>query len=354
MNSVMKILSVPPLAVAALAGLDVQAQDRELDALKARVALLESDQRAGKGSSQRAWLERFEFAGLLEFEALAGENFDGDSYSDVVVATVELAIDASISRYVNASVSFLYEEDATDFGIDEAAITFSNQTENPLSLTLGQIYLPFGSFETAMVNDTLALELGETLQTAVLFAYEQKELSASFYLFDGDVEHPDTVETWGFSLAYTAESFSGGIDYISSLADSDGMAAIQVEDSAAGVSLHGRIAQDDWVMLFEYLAATSSMELVDTTEIELEVLHLEFNYNLIMSDKDVTLALALQNTSDAGGYLPEDRVSFGASMELLKATTLGVELWFDEDYKERKGGSGNGSNAFIVQIATVF
>ncbi len=73
-----------------------------------------------------------------------------------------------------------------------------------------------------------------------------------------------------------------------------------------------------------------------------------------MSGKDVTLALALQNTSDAVGYLPEDRISFGASMELLKATTLGVELWFDEDYKEGKGGSGNDSNALIVQVETVF
>jgi hypothetical protein len=367
----MKVMSLPKamsiiiFTVTGVGALEAQAQNQsdELEALKARIAKLES----APGSN---WMKNLQFSGLFEFEGEIGENYDGDNFSDLDVATVELGLDANINRYVTTHLQFLYEEDGTSFDIDEAVVQFSD-SNNPITLTLGQLYLPFGSFETALINDTLALELGETLQTAAVFAYIQDELTLSAYVFDGDVDHPDTIESWGVHIGYGTDQLSGGFDLISSLADSDGVAGWLSEadwlnntsfdvnrvDSASGVSLYGRLSQDNLVVMAEYLSALSHIEYRDIgirAKFKPSVFHLEVNYMTPVARQDVTFAFAIQETDDLGGFLPEQRISLGASFELLKSTRLGAELRLDDDYSKSKGGSGSEEQALIVQLSTVF
>jgi hypothetical protein len=361
----MKVMSLPKamsiiiFTVTGVGALEAQAQNQsdELEALKARIAKLES----APGSN---WMKNLQFSGLFEFEGEIGENYDGDNFSDLDVATVELGLDANINRYVTTHLQFLYEEDETSFDIDEATVQFSDRN-HPMTLTLGQLYLPFGSFETALINDTLALELGETLQTAAVFAYTQDALTLSAYVFDGDVDHPDTIENWGVHIGYDTDQFSGGLDLISSLADSDSVAGwlndaganVDRVDTAEGVSLYGRLSQDNLVVMAEYLSALSHIEYRDVgirEKAKPSVLHLEVNYMTPVARQDVTFAFAIQETDDLGGFLPEQRISLGASFELLKSTRLGAELRLDDDYSKSKGGSGSEEQALIVQLSTVF
>ncbi len=338
------------IAITGLSGMEVNAQSSELDALKARVAKLET-----RGKSA---MKNIEFGGAVEFEAELGEDYLGNSYSDINVATVELAVDAAINSHVDAHVSFLYEEGEAGIDVDEAAITLVKGQGSPFSLTLGQLYLPFGAFETALINDTLTLEIGETLQTAAIVDYQKDALSGSFYVFDGEVDRPDNVETWGFSLGYATEQFHVGMDYISSIADTDALSSAigtDIRESAEGVTLHSSFTQGDLTVLIEYLAAMDALELTSNLDIEPEAIHLEIDYGARVSEYDVTFALALQTTDEAAGIeLSEERLSLGASIELFKATSLGFELWFDEDYSIADGGSGDESKAIICQLATEF
>ena len=57
--------------------------------------------------------DNIELSGLVEVEASYSEA-DGDDSSDIVLAELELGIDAEITDWFSAHILFLYEEDETD------------------------------------------------------------------------------------------------------------------------------------------------------------------------------------------------------------------------------------------------
>ncbi len=359
MKFVLKKLGMLVATLPLLTTLEVQAQNK-LDELKERLDRMEAERAEEmKTINVPEWFKSNTFGAQLQFEAVGGEDYTtGDSYSDFEVATVALIFGATINDNVDANMSFLYEEDAADFGVEEAFITFSGSNDSLLSLKLGQFYLPFGSFATALVQDPLTLELGQTLQTAALLDYQQDAFSSSVYVFDGDIDNPDKVETWGLSFDYSTELFNLGIDYISSIADTDIFAEDIVDPAlldsgAGGVSLSGSITQGSMTVIVEYLGATDSLE-YDTKEYEPESTQIELDYMLPISGKDVVWAAAYQTTDEMVGFLPETRISLGASAEIFDATLLSAELWFDEDYDTADGGSGEDGTSLVVQIQVEF
>ena len=101
--------------------------------------------------------------GLIEAEAVFGEDFENDNFSDFNVATVELGFDAQVSEWVTGHIRAMYEggEEDDDLYIDSASIWLGNYEKFPLLLKAGKFYMPFGNFETNMVQDSLTLEIGE-------------------------------------------------------------------------------------------------------------------------------------------------------------------------------------------------
>mgnify|MGYP001246288567 CR=1 FL=1 len=169
--------------------------------------------------SQAEFNDRIEFGGTIEVEAsYADHDIDGSS-SDLVVATVALELAAEIAPNVNAFVATLYEEDDTDLEIDVATLTIDQLLNSPLSLTLGQDYLPFGRYETALVNDTLALELGETRETMGMLTFSQSGLSLSAFVFNGDHDssNQSTLENFGLSLGFENDNVAIGADYLGNI-----------------------------------------------------------------------------------------------------------------------------------------
>ena len=149
---------------------------------------------------------------------------NGESESDVTLATVELGLAANLNENVSADILFLFEEDETDLEVDTAQLRY-DFSNSPLSLTAGQIYVPFGTFQTALISDTLTLELGETRESALLLEYEQDAWSGSFYLFNGDNNEDggNNIDSWGANVAYTNDRFSLGFGFINNIGDSDAL-----------------------------------------------------------------------------------------------------------------------------------
>jgi len=293
------------------------------------------------------------FSGLVEVEGVVGEA-GNESYSDLVVATVELGLAAKINDKVSAEVIALYEEDDTELDIDVATISIANIV-GPVNLDLGKMYVPFGRFETALVNDTLVLEVGETNKTAALFGMEQNGLSVGAYVFDGDADREQHVENYGVTLSFEQENFAVGLDYISALTESDALSEAAWDEHSPAFSLSGRVTAGEINLVAEYLAATSELVLEGETEgFEPEVLHLEASIGVSLNEQPFTFAVAYQQSDDAAGYLPEERLSLGCSTDLYENVSLGLEFWHDEDYSETDGGSGEDSDNVVVQLAVSF
>ena len=318
-----------------------------------------------------------EISGLLEAEMGFVSDDDGSS-SDIVLATFELGIDAEISEWFSGHVVLLHEEDDTPLEVDQGYITFGNSFLSSFSIQFGQQYVPFGVFETNLVSDPLTLEIAETRESAIVFAYDG-DLYASFYLFNGDLLEAggeDSIGNMGFNAGYAYEgesmSFDVGIGYINNLKDSDGLTGAifdyrdtaneaipdsfptpeEVDAYVAGFTGHLVLNWGSFTFVGEMVAALDDFA---TDELapgkrKPSAGNMEFAYGI--SD-DFVIALAFQNTVDMGGYLPESRLLLGMSYQIDEATSFALEFASDTGYADSEGGEGD-STTTTMQLATEF
>ena len=304
--------------------------------------------------------------GTVEVEYGYSEDYTKANSSDIVLATVELAIETTVNDNVNIAVSLLHEEDDTALELDVGVINIHDEN-SPLSLSLGQMYVPFGSFDSNMISDPLTLELGETRESALYLTYSAGNISAGVYAFNGDIEETaateDKVRQVGVSIAFDNENFHAGIDYISAFSDSDAIqdflaGPVTVVSQVAGISAHASYSIDANTFILEYVGATDKF---DVTEMAYRgvgakpsSINLEFAMELDVSGHDSTIAIGYQATDEAVALgLPQRRAMIAYSTELYADTTLGAEYLIDKDY-EVSGGTGESGYTFTVQLATSF
>ncbi len=86
--------------------------------------------------------------------------------------------------------------------VDVAFVTIANPEQSPLFLTAGQIYVPFGAYETNLVSDPLTLEIGETRETALQGGFVRGGFNGSVYVFNGTnkKDGKNQIGSWGANL----------------------------------------------------------------------------------------------------------------------------------------------------------
>jgi len=85
---------------------------------------------------------------------------------------------------------------------------FGSEETSPLYITAGQIYVPFGAYETNMVSEPLTLELGETRETSLQVGFVKGDFAGSVYAFNGDNEKngDSKIKSWGANLPVVRET----------------------------------------------------------------------------------------------------------------------------------------------------
>ena len=314
-----------------------------------------------------------EISGAIEIEAGFSSDFNDTDSSDITLATVELGIDAKINDRVSGHLLLLHEDDDTEpMEVDEGVISID--LTNGWSLSAGRMYVPFGSYETNLISDPLTLELGETREAAALISYEADGLYGSVYAFNGDTieaatpASEDTIEHFGASFGYVWEngdmSLDVGIDYISSLGDSDGISGNLPDTDAdelpdplvsyvGGMAFHANYTHGALSVIFEYVSSDD----FDTTELtfngqgaSLSAFNLEAGYTYDWG----SAAIGYQTTDEAAAIgLPETRILLAVSKEIFSATSLSFEYAMDDDY-DTPDGTGNDGSTTTIQLAIEF
>ncbi len=158
------------------------------------------------------------------------------------------------------------EDDSVD--VDTASLTFG-PPGGAWSLTGGQLYVPFGSFETELLSDPLTVDIGETRQTALQLNLSSGGLNGSIFIFKGDSpeDGEDRVQGAGAAVGYSVERkrFELGLNlsYINDLGDSDALQDViadtlgsnEVIDRAQGISASAKMRSNGITFLGEYLGA---------------------------------------------------------------------------------------------------
>ena len=298
-----------------------------------------------------AWAEKVSLSGLIEVET-GYENLDPDTgsneeSSDIVLATVELGIDADIVKHVSGHILFLYEEDETDLEVDEGIITIDGEDVVPLFISAGQMYVPFGNFNSHFISDPLTLELGETRESAVTAGVHNDYFEISATAFNGDIEKTgddDMIQTYIINTLFSLPedrvpnlSLSAGVAYLSNIADSD---TLQDQD---GVNMASIAEHIDGVSSFISLSIFERFflegEFVGALK-SFEAGELDFDGGRKMAPKtwNIEAAVAIiegleiatkyEGSDDCGALFPEAQFGGVVSAELFEHTFLGVEYLY--------------------------
>jgi hypothetical protein len=163
--------------------------------------------------------------GLVEVEASVGRE-EGRGVSDIVLATLELGVEAEPADWVRANAVLLWEEDDTEpVDLDVATITLGGNSRIPFVLEAGKLYIPFGAFNSHFVSDPLVLELGETRESAAVLAYANGPFEVKLGAFNGNLDaESDDDRTDDLVAAATfapAPWVSFGAYWVSDLGESD-------------------------------------------------------------------------------------------------------------------------------------
>ena len=357
--------------------------EQEIRELKEK--LNEQDGILDKAEIFKELSERVSISGAIEIEAFTAKNYDSDSESDIALATVELGFDVQIAEWVSGHVLLLWEEDDTEeVVVDEGTITLGNTEKCPFYLTAGKLYVPFGVFESNMIQDPLTLEIGETRESAVQVGVEMSGFYGSVYVFNGDISEKndtDKVECYGANIGYGFENddlgFDIGVDWINNIADSDGLTDAvsgswlpaygilgirgeeEIEDYVEGVSAHLILNFGPVMLIGEYLGACDDFE---TNELAFngdgaqpEAWNIEVAFAAEIAGKETVFALGYQGTDEALALeLPEERYMAAVSVGIIANTCLTFEYLHDKDYDESDGGTDDDADVFTAQLAIEF
>jgi len=308
--------------------------------------------------------DRLSMEVLLEIESFYtdSDSFSGEARHNIVLATAELVTVAKLTDSINANFILVYEGgdgDPTGINVDVASLKFSDVLG--ADLLVGRHYLPFGAYETNMVNDTLLHELVEVRRTIAMVSKSYDVYSASLYIFEADISEQTT--SYGLSLNAEYEHFSFGADYISNVAETGGVYGM-LEDlgyhghldgkdqRTAGLVLRGQADFGGFKMIVESFQSDelTSSTFGTTKDVKPKALHIEFSTEY----KGWVLASAFQRTDGLMGMLARERASVSAGTAISDNTSIIAELWRDKDYSLSYGGTAKNSHSASVQVAFEF
>jgi hypothetical protein len=317
------------------------------------------------------WAEKITLSGLIEVEgSYEGVDYDDpgtpdEDSSDITLATVELGIDADITKYVGGHVLFLWEDGDDSVGLDEGFIIFDGEDVVPLYINIGQLYVPFGNFESHFISDPLTLEIGETSEGAVKAGYTNEWVEACVSVYNGDVDEAgdedNHIDDFVASINITPTisedfSISFGVSYISNIAESDGLedeTSGTIEEDVAGMGAFASIAYKERFFLeLEYVSAIDNFHAGDLSfdngsrDLEPETWNIEFAF---LPTEDLELAVRYEGGNDLGDdFLPDTRYGGIVSYSLFEATNLAVE------YLHSSYDNNDESDTVTVQLGVEF
>jgi hypothetical protein len=295
--------------------------------------------------------DQLEITGTIEIEATYDAAANQPNTTDLTVATGELGIHGHLNDWTSGSLIILFEDggNADDtFEVDEAAIHFANPAVSPYHISIGRLYVPFGNYNTAFVQDPLTLEVGETRATTIELGWEQDNLQASAYLLNGNQDNADDrIGHYGLRLgaqhAWEDTTLHVGLSYTNSIAESGGLSeTTTADDKVAGFSIDVQAQTGATTFSGEYVAAQDDLVGADS---QAKAYHLEISYEI----GDKTIGLTWQGTSKASAFdLPEQRIGAMISTNLLDDVGLTLEVGNAKSY------ASDNSRYAIAQLAVTF
>ncbi|PJE08624.1 LbtU family siderophore porin [Legionella sp.] len=309
----------------------------------------------------------------------------GRSNSDIDLTVANITGLASIGKWVTGFFGFDYDNRPLDglapaqFGprvynsrlyLDQGFVTVGNLDEFDFYASMGQMYLPFGQYNSYMINSPLTASLFNTSERPLLLGYSHStdttEFDASVYAYHGDTAirtiHSSAINEWGLSLDYLVKKDEWaaeiGLGYVSNIADSGGIQlngqlsqactlfggfsfpcfkGNVLDHRVPGFDIYGNLTMGPFSVIAEYLTATRRFSPIDMTFDDRgarpKAFDLEGAYAFSFFDKPSSLALGYGFTKQALALLlPTREYTITFTTSLWRNTTQSLGLQRDVNY----------------------
>lgn len=259
--------------------------------------------------------------------------------------------------------------------VNKAFITLGDFNKSPFYATIGQYYVPFGAYSSAMISDPLTKSLARTKARAVTLGIQQQSENAfagSVYAFQGDTKtnaNGKRISNGGVDASYKFATdgikAKFGVGVIANLADSVGMQEgtslwtnannQRLDHRVPAYDLRGALSIGEHLdLLAEWVGASKRFDAMDLSYgdhgAKPWALHTEADYSFyILNEKPSAIGIAYGKTSDALGLgLPSDRYSAVFNTSLWRNTLQAIEFRHENNYSKSSTASSGRTTRTVV------
>ncbi len=360
-------------------------------------------------------------SGKVEAQIMHGNQFGGfqngnGSATDIDLTGIELDTEILVNKWVTGLIAFVYDNspprnsprriDNSNVFLERGFLTVGNLAELPVYGTIGQFYVPFGQYSSAMISDPFTKTLGRIKARAIALGFSKQfdpenNLNLAAFVFRGpsrtSLENTG-LHNYGANIDYTFTKTKWSLDlaasYIRNIADSLGMQHngnfsdnnttfngfatnennTEVLNPVAGVDTRGTLGIGPISLTAEYVTAatsfsTSSLSFGTLNNLQgakPSAFHTEAAYKFDAWDKPSAFIVGYDQSKDALALLiPKKRYIATASTSIWKDTIESIEFRHDIDYSVNDVatggtgfspivGTGKSANTVTFQIGLYF
>lgn len=322
------------------------------------------------------------FSGGIEGTTTYNKDYTDSNDFTITLSTAELDLMAIMSQWASGFMSIGFDNSAPESGarvtnsriyLQRGFVTIGNLQQTPFYATVGQLYLPFGRYSSAMVTNPITKTIARIEERALVLGYFHDGIYFETYLDNGERvgNNPDTVFVQtGANLGYKNSnsrigSVDVGIGYTSNIADSQGMqsnglsSSDEDESQFAGfgkttnpltdnsgnnlahnvdaLDLHFKLTRGMTTLITEYITALRHFDANDLryngNGALVSALQAELDFNFIVKGFPLTIGTAYnQSWESLALNVPRQSYFLVASTSLWKNTVESLEYRHDVNY----------------------
>lgn len=283
--------------------------------------------------------------------------------SDWLLGFVELSYNNGSPRNDVWSSTDSYTVANSRVYVNKAFITIGNLDCSRFYTTFGQFYVPFGTYSTVMVSDTLPKLIARTKARALLIGFAPKEANTFFagaYIFRGDSHAASVskINNGGINLGYIFDygKVGGrvGAGVIANIADSGGMQEgtgfannEQLTHRVPAYNLRAVVDIGPHIdIIGEYVGASTRFNPNDMSYnghgAKPSAIDIEATYSFtILGDRPTSIGLGYAKSNQALALgIPLTRTSAVLNTSLWRNTLQSIEFRYDRHYAASDTANG--------------